>query len=151
MILTTAQRYVFRGTTIGFEGNGNSVGLRYTCTSTHPLKALWFALECYQKFPEQSVVYVADRHKLGELSTNSNHFQDYEEEIAFQILPKYFYPLCEGYLHVTDLQKIMKDQGLESYKLVRVDNLTRICKETPSLSVNEMETILECVLPNLKK
>jgi hypothetical protein len=151
MILSNTDRFVFRGTTIDYEGSKNSIALSYTSTSTHPVKALWFALECYRKFPDNSVVYVADRQRLVNLATSSNLLKDYEDEIAYRTIPRNFYPLCEGYLHVVDLQNIMRNLGIECNKIIGIDNLTRICKETSSLSVNDMETLLECILPNLKK
>jgi hypothetical protein len=87
--------FVFRGTTEGYPGGQNSIEIPYTCTSTHPLKALWFALECFQQNPDTACIYIARTENLKEISSGYNHFHKLESEIGFFIRPASFYPLCK--------------------------------------------------------
>ncbi len=151
MSIIELPKYVFRGTTIKYKGNKNSIEIPYTCTSTHPVKALWFALECYPKNPETAVIYIAKLERLEDKKTSTNHFADLEDEIAFNIPPLSFYPYCMGYVHIFDFQGILKDFEIDGHNVVRKDNLTRLCAETRPISVNKIESIVALALPVLKK
>lgn len=142
--------YVFRGTTIAYQGNTNSIKIPVTCTSWHPVKALWFALECFQKDPEKAVIYIANTNRLKSLAIGYNHLGKLENEIAFNIEPQVFYSYCLGYVHVSQFQRILKDLGIDGYNVVRTDNLSRLCAETRPISVNKIESIVTTVLPILK-
>ena len=126
--------YVFRGTTIGFKGNGTSVQYGITCTSRHPVKAFWFALECVQANRNTAVVYIAATGQLSNIESTANVLEEQEEEIAFFIPPQKFYPLCTGYVPWQDFQQVLQEMGRPANEIVGVDNLTRLCSETGSFS-----------------
>lgn len=94
--------YVFRGTTKEYPGSKNSMEMPYTCTTTHPVKALWFALECYPRNPELAVVYLARLERLAAIESSYNHLHKLEDEIGFFIPPLQFYSLCEGFIDIGD-------------------------------------------------
>jgi hypothetical protein len=94
--------FVFRGTTEGYPGGKNSIEMPYTCTSIHPVKALWFALECFQQSPDVACIYFARTDNLQEIASGYNHFHKLEGEIGFFIQPALFYTLCDGLIHVAD-------------------------------------------------
>lgn len=121
-------KYVFRGTTINYSGNPNSINVPYTSTSTHPVRALWFALECYQTHPDTSVVYVAKTDKLSGLEFGFNLLCDIEDEVSFFIQPTIFYPLCEGYVFISDFQHILKDFDIDANQSITKENLNRVLK-----------------------
>ena len=142
--------FVFRGTTINYPGNNNAIQLPYTCTSFHPVKALWFALECLHLQPDGAVVYVARTRNLTDFKLIYNYFNRLENEVGFAMAPVDFYARCEGYIHAADLQRILATNGIEAYNVVRKDNLTRICRETPDLDAKKIVTLVEQMLPLLR-
>jgi hypothetical protein len=75
------------------------------------------------------------------------------QDVVFdqQILPKNFPSLTEGYVHLSDMQKVLKTLGFDTYEIVGLDNLNRLCRETPSISANKMRKFLQEVQPYLKK
>lgn len=143
--------YIFRGTTIDYRGNPAAIVVPYTCTSRHPVKALWFALECVTKNPATAVVYLAETQKLTALETMQNYLEAIEEEEAYRIKPEDFYSLCEGYIHIIDFQKILLNFGFNTYQSVRKDNLTLLCRSTPALNHDEISLIVEEMRKYLKK
>jgi hypothetical protein len=145
MIHLMAERYVFRGTTIGYKGNNAALTIPYTCTSTHPVKALLFALECMSQNPFTAVVYFAELKKLSGTNIIQNCLSSMEDEIAFEIKPEAFYPLCEGYVHVFDLQNIMNNLGIYTPYAVQKTNLSLLCQETPSLTQKDLVTIISAM------
>lgn len=144
-------KYVFRGSTINFEGGISSKKYGYTCTTKHPVKATLFALECANHYPEQAVIYVAETKNLMHLKRTSNVLKKQEEELAWKILPKDFASLVEGYIHLGDIQKVLKTLGFDTYEIVGLDNLNRLCRETPPMSANKMRKFLQEIQPYLKK
>lgn len=136
-------KFVFRGTTIGYEGGKHSQTLPVTCTTEHPAKALWFAMQCAAENPEIAVVYIAKMEKLAHLSILANVLKKKEEEVAFEIAPKEFYSLTEGYVHYKDLQKLLSGMGFDVYQLVRIDNLTELCSRTATISDKDLEKLVE--------
>jgi len=135
-------RYIFRGTTIGYPGNHNAQTFPYTCTSLHPVKALWFALACMQYAPDDAVVYIARTEQFTGISVIYNWLKRVEDEVGLKMKPIDFYSYCDGYIHVADLQKLLKDRKIEAYNVVRIDNITRLCSETKDLSVKDIETLV---------
>ncbi|HXB08012.1 MAG TPA: hypothetical protein VNW04_12870 [Puia sp.] len=131
-------KYVFRGTTIGFEGNTASMNMPYTCTSSHPIKALWFALDCMSNNPYTAIVYLGILDRISGQLIKGNVLDSIEEEIAFGMKPHEFYNLCEGYVHVADLQSIVKTHGFDTYMSVRKDNLSLLCEETRQITQDEI-------------
>jgi len=123
----------------------------YTCTSTHPVKALWFALECYHKNPGLAVVYIARIEKLAGIDIGYNPLKKLEDEIGFLIQPVSFYPFCEGFVHVPDFQWVLKGFDIDGYSAVRKDNLSRLCKETSVIGIKKIASLVKAMRPYLKK
>ena len=143
--------FVFRGTTEEYPGGQNSIEMPYTCTSTHPLKALWFALECFQQNPERACVYIARTENLKDIPSGYNHLRKLESEIGFFIQPASFYPLCDGLIYVPDFQEILKSFGFHPYVVARIENLSQLCKETPRIAAATVRSIVETAMPVCKK
>jgi hypothetical protein len=143
--------YLFRGTTIGYQGNKAAINMPYTCTSIHPAKALWFGLECVPRYSTTPVVYLASMQNLTHLEIMQNCLAMVEEEIAFKIAPIEFYPLCEGYVFVSEMQAILNQFGINAYQIVNKGNITPLCEQTPPLGDTEIEAIVEQMRKILKK
>ena len=151
MASSKTPEFVFRGTTEGYPGGKNSIEMPYTCTSTHPVKALWFALECFHQNPGTACVYIAQMHDLDHLGFIYNHFYSLEDEIGFPVNPTAFYQQCLGLISVPDFQKILEDHGLSAYEVVRKENLTWFCKETPRIRAATVRSIVKYALQVCKK
>ena len=144
-------KYVFRGTTINYEGGSSSQKCEYTCTTKHPVIAALFALLCAQEYPEQSVVYIFKTIKLKSLKPMGNVLKKHEEELAWPVLPKDMLELSEGYVDILDMKKVLNDFQVIVDPIVSVDNLTRLCKEATSMSDTEIETIVKALEALIKK
>jgi len=145
------QSFLFRGTTINYKGNNAAIAVPYTCTSRHPVKALWFALECVSKNPASAVVYLAKAERLLNFEPMGNWLESVEDEVAFRLKPLDFYPLTEGYIHTVDFQKVLFGLDIDTYKSVRKDNLTLLCENTEPLKESEIDLIVEKMEIFLKK
>jgi len=141
--------YLFRGTTIGYEGGTTSQTYSFTCTSVHPIIALYFAMECSTCFPEQAVVYVANFENVKHHEAEANVLKKIEQECVLKVAPADFYPLTEGYIHYRDLQAILKEMGFDVTQVITKQNLTELCSKVPQLSPEEMESIMSRILAQL--
>lgn len=94
-------------------------------------------------------MYIAETENLRGVATEVNVFFEVENEIGFIIKPIEFYKYCWAYIKVQDLQAILKRNGWDAYKIVRKDNLTRICGETPSIQLAEIESLVKKMQPYL--
>src|SRR6266571_7005016 len=104
--------YVFRGTTINFEGGSSCQKCGYTPTTKHPVKATLFALECAQRYPEKAVIYIFKTERLKNIEPLGNVLKKHEEELAWPILPKDIYKLSEGYVHVINMKQVLNNHGI---------------------------------------
>ena len=145
------KQFLFRGTTIGYKGNSASLLLPRTCTSINPLKALWFALECRNYSINNAVVYLFDVQNLNNIETSQNFLGELESEVALTIKPEDFYPLCEGFIHTGDFQKIMTTFGFDTYYNVKKDTLSHLCEHTPSFDTATINAIIDEMRIYLKK
>jgi len=143
--------FLFRGTTVRFKGNIAAIAIPYTSTSTHPVKALWFGLECLHRNPSNAVIYLANSEDLAHLETMQNFLSSLEDELAFRIRPEKFYPFCEGYIHVTEMQEILKPFGIDGYQIVTKKNITSHCELTPPLSHSTIDQIVAEMRKKLRK
>ena len=72
-------KYLFRGTTKDFEGGTNSKENKFTCTSRHPIIALFFAMDCARDYPDHAVVYITQFEKVRHLKAEPNVFKKIEQ------------------------------------------------------------------------
>lgn len=143
--------FLFRGTTVGFKGNKAAITIPYTSTSTHPVKALWFGLECLPRNPGNAVIYLANFEDLAHLYTMQNCLATVEDELAFGVKPENFYPFCEGYIHVTEMQEILGPFGIDGYQIVTKKNITSHCENTRPLSLGTIDLIVAEMRKKLRK
>jgi len=74
-----------------------------------------------------------------------------EDEIAFELKPLDFYRYCEGYVFATEMQRILQHVNIDAYNVVRLDNLTQLCRETKPWPLSEGRTLVEKMQPYLKQ
>ena len=104
-MLDVKNRYLFRGTTLGWEGNKTNIELPRTCVTLNPIKAVLFALSCNGN---DRVIYITTIDRLSNINEDKNVLAKIEEEIAFEIQPIEYAKLCEGYITVDDAISILK-------------------------------------------
>lgn len=142
-------RFLFRGTTLGYKGNLSTLRIPRTSTSSHPVKAIWFALECRRL--GQPVVYLFDTQRLQHFYFSVNCLHHLESEIAFDMTPEQFYLICEGYILCSDFQIIMKKFGIDTYHAVRKENLSQFCTEAPPINEETISAIVTEMRNYIKK
>lgn len=103
-------RYLFRGTTLGWPGNEANRDIPRTPVTTHPIKAVLFALCCKGN---NRVIYVNTLNNINNLKASKNVLAPIEDEIAFEIQPQEYANTCEGYIMVEDAIKILKELNQE--------------------------------------
>ena len=108
-------RYLFRGTSLGWEGNLANRQLPRTSVTSHPVKAVLFALCC---LGNNSVVYINTIDRIAGIPEDKNVLAAIEDEIAFEIPPNQYAAICEGYIKVDDAIKILKELGQEIPQLL---------------------------------
>lgn len=145
-------KYLFRGTTIGFEGNKSHQIIPCTCTSKNPVKAALFALACKGKFIAEPIIYVARRERLKTVALNqANVIGELEEEITFKIKPIDFPKYCDGYLTLEEMQQALKNIGIELNKSASVHNLSFLLEETAEVNMADIEKLYKSIEHLLKK
>jgi len=142
--------YLFRGTTKGFEGGTNSKENKFTCTSRHPVIALFFAMDCAREYPDDAVVYIAKIEDVQHLKAEPNVFKKIEQEFVVRVAPTEFYKHTVGYIHFKDLQEILKEIGFDVSQIVRKDNLTELCKNVKQLKAKQLETLIKQIQSVMK-
>jgi hypothetical protein len=146
--------YVFRGTTLGFPGGGNSLRVPYTCTTANPAKAVLFALEVARQYEQPAVIYIARIEVLNQVPVRQlpgNVFEGFEEEYAWEILPSDFYKLCEGYVKLSEMQDALSRIGIPLYRLVFLDNINTHCKEITPLDTETIKSLVDNIGNLIKK
>lgn len=142
--------YLFRGTTLGYEGGTNCRTYNYTCTTRHPFIGLLFAMECAMRNPDEAVVYIAKLEKVTHLKAEPNVLKKIEQEFVIGVAPANFYPLTEGYIHYKELQEIFKDMGFEVTQIVRKDNLSELCSKVEQMTHKQFQNLMRQIWKVMK-
>jgi hypothetical protein len=102
--------YLYRGTTAGWPGNSVLQKEQITCTSTDPLVATLFAIECRNH--GQAIVLAACRQdgSLGFVAP-SNHFFEIECAVNLYVHPLQFAMKAEVILEVDWALAILRELG----------------------------------------
>lgn len=102
-------RYLYRGTTIGWPGNPVLRDRRTTCTTTDPLVATLFAIECRNH--GRAVVLAAWRDPLERLFDSDNWLDMIECAVNLQLSPLEFESQSEFLLDVDSAIEILRELG----------------------------------------
>ncbi len=103
--------YLFRGTTLGWPGNKCLEKLNLTPTSTDPLVATLFALECNRH--GAGIVYFARWEIFRDRIGGSNVLARQECEIALSLLPLEFADAANGNIDALEVRKILLSMGFQ--------------------------------------
>jgi hypothetical protein len=104
-------RYLYRGTTLGWPGDNVLQELRITCTTTDPLVATLFAVECRNH--GQPAILVARQELFDDLIADDNFFSVIECAVNVRMSPLEFAALAEAVLDVDNSLAILRELGFE--------------------------------------
>ncbi len=106
-----ATDYLYRGTTVGWIGTRSNQFLPMTCTSTDPLVATYFALECL--FHGHSVVQFIERSSVEQFIGESNPFDAIESAVNLKRKPLEISEHVIHLINVDEARKILLGLGFE--------------------------------------
>jgi hypothetical protein len=103
--------YLYRGTTVGWAGSKMLQEENITCTTTDPLVATLFAIECRNH--GRAVILMSRRGLFIELREAPNFFSVIEAAVDLQILPVEFARMAEIELDVERSIEILNEMGFQ--------------------------------------
>ena len=113
--------YLYRGTTAGWPGNIVLQEEKITCTSTDPLVATLFAIECRNH--GRAIILASRRSLFDGLLAPANHFWEIESAINLKISPVEFSLSAEVSLEVEKALEILRDLGFGDIPIRIRDNV----------------------------
>lgn len=102
-------RYLYRGTTEGWPGNEVLREERITCTTTDPLVAAIFGVECRNH--GHAVILMARANDFPGLVGPPNIFEMIESSVNIMVPPEDFARRVERVLEVDEVLRILRDLG----------------------------------------
>ena len=133
---------------MGWDGNDANRELPRTSVTTHPVKAVLFALCCIQN---NRVVYINTIDNLAGVAEDKNVLAPIENEIVFEIQPARYAETCVGYLPVEDAIKILKELNIEIPQLLDRTLFDMALKDVKKVSATTVEQFYESAKQYLKK
>lgn len=106
-----AAEYLYRGTTAGWVGTHANQTLPMTCTTTDPLVATYFALECL--FHGHSIVQFVLRSSVERFIGPSNHFDVLESAINLGMKPQDILEYVIHFIDADDTREILESMGFD--------------------------------------
>jgi hypothetical protein len=103
--------YLYRGTTAGWPGNSVLQAERITCTSTDPVVATLFAVQCRNH--GRAIIVAAKRANFQRLLGPANHFSVLESAVNLYVPPLEFVAKAEIILDVDRALAILREMGFE--------------------------------------
>lgn len=103
--------YLYRGTTAGWPGSSTLQAERITCTSTDPVVATLFAVECRNH--GRAIVAAAKRGNFQRPLGPANHFFVLESAVNLYVPPLEFVAKAEIILDVDRALAILSEIGFE--------------------------------------
>lgn len=119
-------RYLYRGTTEGWPGYPVRLGEEITCTTTDPLVATLFAVECRNL--GRAIILAARRDPLGGLVAPANCFDMIECAINLRCSAAEFARRAEVVLEVEESIAILREFGFTDLP-VRMKSKTTLQQE----------------------
>ena len=130
-------KYLFRGTSEGFEGSAAAQKLGYTPTSTDPAVATLFAIE--SKNYGKGVLKVALPKDLQGVEYTGNVLYSLEKEIALNLKPADFAAKSTLTITAEQASGILKNMGINLPSKVTLDELSNVIKSTPKLTTAQID------------
>ena len=144
-------KYVFRGTTEGYNGNPSSNKNRVTSTSANPSKATLFAMVAAFRHGANGIVYIFETRSLAGIAINDgNCFSSYEEEVGFNVPPGELQKRSIGYIYVNEIRVELAKNNIIIKKSIAPELLSFELKEIDNLSGEVIEKVVDGLRNDLK-
>ncbi|AXT18305.1 hypothetical protein D1817_00010 [Flavobacteriaceae bacterium] len=131
-------KYLFRGTTKGFQGGATAIKHSATFTSTDPLKATIFSE--LNKAKGKAILLLGDIKALKDIPIlPSNRLAEMEKEVVLNIKPSLFFERTAS-ITLSQAKAIFKEMGIEVPSGVSMQNINTILKETKELTQGQINT-----------
>jgi len=104
-------KYVYRGTTEGWPGNMSLQDEKMTPTTTDPLVATLFAIECRNHGP--ALILAAPRSLFEGLIGPANYFSVIESAVNLEIFPMEFAIMAKEKLDVDQSIAVLHEMGFQ--------------------------------------
>lgn len=138
MSIAADQHFLYRGTSIDWQGGSTLNRLRLTCTSSDPLVATLFGIECLRH--GEGVVQIAPRLPLNGLIGPSNVLSSLEREITLRLLPAEFENYVVQTISAAQARDILNNMGYElPERIGGYFQLGRWIEDTASRRLSELE------------
>src|SRR4051794_31766129 len=103
--------YLYRGTTAGWPGNPCLQRERLTPTTTDPLIATLFGVECRRW--GRAIVLVVDRERIERLLGTENVLADIEQEVVIRLSPSEFAEYASHEVPIEQAWQWLREIGYE--------------------------------------
>ncbi|QJB36316.1 hypothetical protein HF329_31980 [Chitinophaga oryzae] len=131
-----AVRYLFRGTSEGFEGLPSLKRLGITPTSSDPVVSTVFATnaENYGK----GILQIAMPESFQGVEYSANVLSDIEREIAVGVTPAEFTSKTTLTITSGQAREILSDMGIKVPSKVKLEDLSNVIRETPRMNTDQI-------------
>lgn len=130
-------KYLFRGTSEGYEGNAALQKLSITPTSSDPVVSTLFGIASEKH--GKGVIQVALPGNLQGVEYSSNVLGSLEKEIALGLKPAEFAQKSSMTISVDQSRKILEGMGISLPKTVTQETLSEAIRTTPRLNSSQID------------
>lgn len=134
-------KYLFRGTSEGFEGLATHQKLGVTPTSSDPAIATIFAIN--SKTYGKGVIQVALPSELQGVEVTGNVLQSLEKEVAIGLKPAEFANKATLTISADQARSILNNMGIKLPANIPLEKISEVIKNTPRLSSSEIQQFYE--------
>lgn len=129
-------KFLFRGTSEGFEGSNGNQKLQVTPTSSDPAVATIFAINA--KNHGKGILQIALPENLQGVNYTGNVLQSMEIEIGVGLAPVEFSKKVSVTITAEQAQGILKDMGIEIPSNIRLGEVSKIIENTPRMTQSQI-------------
>jgi RHS repeat-associated protein len=130
-------KYLFRGTSEGFEGSAALQKLSITPTSSDPVVATVFAVS--SKNYGKGVLQIALPKELQGVEFTGNVLQSLEKEVAVGLKPADFASKTSLTITADQASGILNKMGVKLPQNIPLENISKVLKETPRLNQSQID------------
>ncbi|PSL18256.1 RHS repeat-associated protein [Chitinophaga ginsengisoli] len=132
-------KYLFRGTSEGYEGSRATQITASTPTSTDPAKATIFALRS-KEFGNGILQIVLPKNLQNvEVGATSNVLGELESEVVVGLKPAELTSRAEFTITADEARNILGNMGIKLPARVKLDDISNLLRETPQMTQSQID------------
>jgi len=140
---------IFRGTSVGFEGNAAQKALGISPGSTDPAVATMFATQS-ENYGE-GILYISNTRLLGQVGLTANVLKETEIEVAAKIKPADYAKYAQGYITASEARSILKSIGVEvPSRISRNTNISTLLEGRTKMTKEQIDKFTTKALEIIK-